>query len=185
MLPTMIYLTLYDERVTSAGHVVDIPYVFDYGYLIKGILKSLFVTSTLVVGHPLVEMVVYRLNRDWFTYVAGLISLTVVLAWPLFLWRGAGSKSVKAKDDLALNFSFLPVSLVFFLIAAALYIRAPQFVQVRRYYEVLSLCGIFIFYEIATRRAALRIAKIASKGSSSELHTIRLRDRAGPSVYQQ
>src|SRR4030095_12152363 len=68
-----------------------------------------------------------------------------------------------AKDDIALSLSFLPVSLVIFLMVAGFYFSTIRFMMIRRYYEVVGLCGIFIFYELATRCPTFRIVNLVSR----------------------
>jgi hypothetical protein len=163
MLPVKIYLLLYFERDKDFSIVTDMLDAPN-GSLIKGFLNHLLVTSNLVFGHPILEEVVSKLGVDWVRYLSGIICLIVILAWPVVLWRSAATKALQVKDDKALSLSFLPFSLVLFLMAAGAYFGTTQFMLIRRYYEVLALCGLFISYELAAKRATFRIVKLASKG---------------------
>ncbi len=91
-----------------------------------------------------------------------IIFLLVILSWPFLLRRSARAKGHKTNDDMALSLSFLPVSMVLFLVVVG-FATHPYYMLVRRYYEAIGLCGIFIFYELATRRAAHGTVKLASK----------------------
>ncbi len=164
MLPVTIYVTQHAESFThnavTPSKVIDGPASLLIPVII---LRAMPMTSNLVLGHPLLERVVYTVKADWLIYSSGIICLMVILSWPILLWRSAAAKGLKAKDDIALSLSFLPISMVIFLVVVGVAAN-PSFVWVRRYYEAIGLCGIFIFYEIATKRATLGIVKIASKG---------------------
>jgi hypothetical protein len=163
MLPVKLYIMLHFERPQDFSVGVNTIVFWSNSSLIKAFLKTLLFTSNLVLGHPLLELV-YRLELDWLTYSLGIICVMAVLALPVLLWRGASAGALKAKDDMALSLSFLPVSFLIFLMAAGFYFATIRFMLVTRYYEVVGLCGIFIFYELATRRATFGIVKLASKG---------------------
>jgi hypothetical protein len=129
---------------------------------LRYILESLPVTSNLVVGHPILERIIYTLKTDWLTFSFGIISLIVIVSLPFIVWRSGPSAGLKTRDDMALSFSFLPISVVIFLLAVGLATQ-PAYLQIRRYYEPLMLCGIFVCYEIAFRRATPRLIKLSSR----------------------
>jgi hypothetical protein len=163
-LPVAIYLQRHAQSL--GGPPVDAEGVlFDpHGMLnrLKHILMSLTVTSNLVFGHPMLEQVLYRYKSDWPFYLAGMVSLLIVLSWPILLRRGGAASTPRLNNDLALSFSLLPVSLVLFLILVALKTE-PYYLQITRYYEPLVLSGFFISYEIAARRNTFAIVKNAAR----------------------
>src|SRR4030095_14234600 len=61
-----------------------------------------------------------------------------------------------------LGLSFLPISLVVFLIATAI-ATWPYYLEVSRYYEPVGLCAVFIFYRLTSRRGIHEIVKKTSK----------------------
>jgi hypothetical protein len=163
MLPVKLYIMLHFQRPADVSHGVSHIIYWSNTNLIKAFFRTLLYTSNLLMGHPLLELV-YRLQLDWLTYSLGIICVIAILAMPVLVWRGAAQGALKLKDDMALSLSFLPFSLVIFLMVAGFYFGTIRFMMVRRYYEVIGVCGIFICYELATRRATLAIVKIASKG---------------------
>ena len=162
ILPVTIYVIQHSESFThnNFGPSADIDGV-NLSVPLR-ILRAMPMTSNLVLGHPLFERFVYGLKVNWFTYSAGIICLLVILSWPFLLRRGARAKGIKTHDDMALGLSVLPVSMVLFLVMVGVATH-PYYMLVRRYYEAIGLCGIFIFYELATRRAAHGIVRMASK----------------------
>ncbi len=162
MLPVAIYVIQHAQSFThTSGAINPNDPLGDLATPFR-ILRALPMTSNLVFGHPVFERFIYSLKLEWLLYASGIIFLIAVLLWPLLLWRGRSEKGIEVKDDTALSFSFLPVSLVVFLVAIG-FASQPYYMFVRRYYEVIGLCGIFIFYEIATRRATHRLIKLTSQ----------------------
>jgi hypothetical protein len=162
MLPVKLYMMLHFQRPKDFSVGVNTIIFWSDSSLITAFFKTLLFTSNLVFGHPLLELI-YRLELDWLTYSLGIICLLAVLALPVVLWRASASRGLKAKEDVALSLSFLPVSLVIFLMAAGFYFSTIRFMMIRRYYEVVGLCGIFIFYELATRCTTFRIVNLVSR----------------------
>ncbi|MGH9930238.1 MAG: hypothetical protein ACREA9_13580 [Pyrinomonadaceae bacterium] len=152
ILPVTIFLMVHAQRVKVAAlapnvvreqHSVWKP--------LKYTLKDLPVTSNLLLGHPLLEIFVYQMKISGLIYLTGIISLMVLLLVPILLWRGPPSEGLKARNDMALSLSFLPISFVIFLIGVGI-ATYPYYLGVRRYHEPVAMCGILVFYEIATRR---------------------------------
>lgn len=125
-------------------------------------LDGLPVTSNLVVGHPILERIIYSLHINWLTFSFGIVSLTVILSLPFLLARSEAATALKTRDDMALGFSFIPFSLVVFLVGVGLATQ-PFYLHIRRYYEPALLCGIFICYEIAFRRTTHRLINSSSR----------------------
>jgi hypothetical protein len=171
MLPVVLFLMHGQSSkkvslTTPSAVGVDIPKVDDHprNLLSAGryIVRGLHYTSILVLGHPLLQQIIYTLKVNWLAYLTGIISLTIILSLPLLLWRSASENGLKVKDDVTLGLSFLPLSLVAFLIATA-FATWPYYLEVTRYYEPVGLCGIFIFYRLANRRGIHQIVKRASQ----------------------
>ncbi len=163
ILPVTIYLVMQAQRlkvVALAPNVVSEPH--SVWNTLKYTLRDLPVTSNLLLGHPLLEIFVYHLKISGLTYLTGIISLIVLLLGPILLWRGAPSEGLKARNDMALSLSFLPMSFVIFLIGVGIATH-PYYLGVRRYYEPVAMCGIFIFYQIATRRLVHVIVRRVSQ----------------------
>lgn len=171
MLPVVIFLI----RAQSARNVsldnpsgvaVDIPKVADHPVSLfstmRYVVRGLHFTSILVLGHPLLQQIIYTLKVNWLAYSTGIISLTIIVSLPLLLWRGASANGPKVKDDVTLGLSFLPLSLVVFLMATA-FATWPYYLEVTRYYEPVGLCGVFIFYRLANRRGIHKAVRKASK----------------------
>lgn len=127
---------------------------------IEGVFRSLPMVSNLIFGFPIVEQVVYKFNSILVEYVAGIVCLLILLAIPLVLLK---YRNPETQNYIELSFSFLPLSLVAFL--SALYLFGfGDFMGVRRYYEPIGLCCMFIFYEIAGKNVLNNFFKTAAKG---------------------
>ena len=160
MLPVVVFL-LYARSVRDVSPKILTgaarPFLVRVGYIVKG----LYVTSTLVLGHPLLVQIPYTLKVNWLAYLIGIVCVIILLSLPVFLWRSASANGTKLADDATLGLSFLPPSLVVFMIAVAL-TTAPYYLYVSRYYEPVALCGVFIFFHLANRRGINGIVKKAS-----------------------
>jgi hypothetical protein len=128
---------------------------------IRNLGKGLYFTSSVVLGHPLLEQIIEALKLNWLTYTTGIISVIIILSLPPFLWRSASANGLRMKDDMTLGLSFLPLSLVVVMIGIS-FATSPYYLTVVRYYEPVGLCGIFIFYRLANG-AKNEIVKKASK----------------------
>lgn len=171
MLPVGIFLIRAQSPINPSLDIpsriaVDIPKVADHtGSLFsttRYVLRGLHFTTILVLGHPLLQQLIYTLRVHWLTYLTGIISLIIILSLPLYLWRSVSANGHKVKDDVTLGLSFLPLSLVIFLVATA-FATWPYYLEVTRYYEPVGLCGVFIFYRLANRRGIHEIVKKTSK----------------------
>lgn len=167
ILPVVIFLIhAQSSKNTIPSGVADISSIHDQPVspftTIRYVAKGLHFTSSLVLGHPTLQQVVSTLNLSWLTYATGIVSLIILVSLPLFLWRSALANGLKVKDDVTLGLSFLPLSLVVFLIATA-FATWPYYLEVTRYYEPVGLCGVFIFCRLANRRGIPEIVKKASK----------------------
>lgn len=127
----------------------------------QAILGGLSVTSNLIFGFPLLDALVTRINFKPLSYVVGVSCLLVILFLPLIVLRSRASIATTSRQRLALSLSFLPLSLTVFLVTARLVSDSSLF-KIRRYYEPLILCSVFLFYELATRRATYRIVRATS-----------------------
>lgn len=171
MLPVVVFLIhAQNLKNVSIGIpsvvAVDTPRVTDHGIsfpaTISYVIQGLHFTSSLVLGHPLLVQIIYALKVSWLAYSTGIISLIIILSLPFLLWRSASKNGLQVKDDVTLGLSFLPLSLVVFLVATAI-ATWPYYLEVTRYYEPVGLCGVFIFYRLANRRGINEIVKYASK----------------------
>jgi hypothetical protein len=107
------------------------------------ILESLPATTNVVLGHPVLEQLVYLIDARWFIFSVGLLSFLVILSWPILL--GIFGKR-RSKESLLAG---MPLALVLFL-GALVFANQTYALAVRRYYEPLVLVGIFISYKLAT-----------------------------------
>lgn len=171
MLPVVIFLIRAQSSRTISPDIssavdVDIPRVADQPAnlldTVRYIVKGLHFASILVLGHPLLQQIIYTRKVNWLAYSTGLISLIIILSLPVLLWRSASVNGLRVKDDVALGLSFLPLSLLVFLIAIA-FATWPYYLEVTRYYEPLALCGVFIFFRLANRRGIHEMVKKVSK----------------------
>ncbi|HET9530558.1 MAG TPA: hypothetical protein VFQ92_09420 [Blastocatellia bacterium] len=127
----------------------------------KGILNGAPILSNLILGFPLLEQFLLRINSKPLNFAVGAVCLLIIISLPFIVLKSRASNAPRPQQDLALSLSFLPLSLTLFLIVTRLLTDSALF-RIRRYYEPLILCGIFIFYEIAARRSAHRIVKVSS-----------------------
>jgi hypothetical protein len=128
---------------------------------VQVILNGSPVTSNLILGFPLLDQLVSAVNSRPLNYVVGSACLMAIVCLPLMVLRSRAPIPQKAQEDLALSLSFLPLSLTVFLIVLRLLSDSSLF-KVRRYYEPVALCCIFVFYEIASKRIAHRKVRAAS-----------------------
>jgi hypothetical protein len=126
-----------------------------------GMLGVSSVTSYLVFGFPLIDQIAHQIGSRWLKYTIGGTCVLAVFLLPLYLLRNCRLLAKRWQGDLALSLSFVPFSLLGFLILIRLITQEHLF-GVRRYYEPVALCGLFIFYEIASRRAGKRTVKAAA-----------------------
>lgn len=127
----------------------------------QAILRSSSVTSILIFGFPLLDTLVTRINFRPLSYAVGASCLLVILSLPLIVLRSRASANSSTRQHLALSLSFLPLSLTVFLVATRLLSDWALF-RIRRYYEPIILCSIFLFYELATRRGKYRMIRASS-----------------------
>lgn len=163
IVPVAIYIHLHSQSAPSMAE--DASLIHEPHSLLNtvdAIINCLPVASNLILSYPLFEQVVYRLNSSWLIYAAGIMSLLSIVSLPVILWRSAAPNARKAREDMALGFSFLPFALLVFLVTI-MFMNYGDLLKVRRYYEPLALGGVFICYEIAIRRATYRAVKKASK----------------------
>lgn len=128
---------------------------------VQAILNGSSVTSNLIFGFPLLDWAVTKVNSRPLSYGVGASCLLIIFSLPLIVLRSRASTATKPQADLALSLSFLPLSLTAFLILTKLLSDSSLF-KIRRYYEPVILCSIFIFYELASKRAAHRIVRHTS-----------------------
>jgi len=156
VLPTYLYSRLYAVGIGGIADRATIARLTSSpSTVLKGILRNLPITSNMLFGIPLPDQILYQINSTLLLYVAGLTCLLILLLLPLVLkvsWNRAGKKF---QDDLALSVWFLPFSLLAFLIGVNFAVRLGL-VGIRRYYDPLVLCGILIFYQLATTRLTHR-----------------------------
>ncbi|MGH9901524.1 MAG: hypothetical protein ACRD68_06875 [Pyrinomonadaceae bacterium] len=157
ILPVVAYTRTYAQSAFG-GHHLDNPiqnayYFSKHAYVVINLLP---VTSNAIVGHPVVEQVVrHTLHVPWLIYATGAVCLLIILSLPIFLARSSPPDARPPRADFALSLSFLPLSLV----AIFVVIVYGNMLGVRRYYEPVALCGLFIFYAIAAARPARRWVK--------------------------
>jgi hypothetical protein len=139
--------------INPASNVAKIP------NMISGILEDSSVTSNLVIGSFLLERFSFRVRSSILSNAVGIPCLLLVFLLPLILVKILPSKE-KDGPDLALSLSFIPMSLVIFLIMAT-FMSGQGLFSVSRYYWPASLCLVFVFYEISSKRASNRAVKTA------------------------
>lgn len=122
---------------------------------VDAVLQSAPITSNLIVGFPLIEQATFGINSRLLNYAVGVTCLLVLLCLPLLIKKSVGSKAKSGAASLALSLSFLPFSLTLFLVILRLLSDSALF-RIRRYYEPLLLCGVFVFYVIATKAVGSR-----------------------------
>jgi hypothetical protein len=105
--------------------------------------------SPLIFGHSLPTSVVASLPVKPLPYIAGGVFLVIVLLAPFVLWKWYG-----LHNNLLLMLSLLPFSLAVFLIV----VSRGWLLGIPRYYQPVALCGVFIWYVIASAKAGNRIA---------------------------
>jgi hypothetical protein len=156
--PVVIYTRRFSRQESIAPSLAHPTYggsnIYD---TVVGFFHYLPVTSNLIFGHPLFEQVSFTLNSNPLVFVFGVACLLVILLLPLAVLTSRTTIVQRAQEDLALTFSFLPLSLVVFLIAVSV-----SLLSIRRYYEPIALCGVFVFYQIASARTTYRTVKVVS-----------------------
>jgi hypothetical protein len=123
---------------------------------IQGMLDGSPVISNLVFGFPLPHQLVSEIDSRPLNYAVGLTCLLVLFCLPFILLRNRAPNAQSPQEDLALGLSFLPLSLTLFLLATRLLSNSALF-GIRRYYEPLFFCTIFICYEIVSKRTTRRL----------------------------
>lgn len=156
--PVIIFTRWFSKQASIAPSLAHPTYggsdIYD---TLTGLFHYLPVTSNLIFGHPLFEQISYTMNSNPLVYVFGVACLLVILMLPLAVLTSRTTVVQRAQEDLALTFSFVPLSLVIFLIAVSISLLSN-----RRYYEPIALCGVFVFYEIASARTTYRTVKVLS-----------------------
>jgi hypothetical protein len=142
------------EYITPASHASRIP------QMILGMLNNSSITSNLVIGSPLLERLCARMDSSVVSLAVGIPCLLIILLLPLILMRIFPSQSERPQSDMALSLSFIPLSLIAFLVVAN-FMSGQGLFGVPRYYWPASLCIVFIFYEISSKRASNWAVKAA------------------------
>jgi hypothetical protein len=162
ILCIFLYLKLFSNQEKSLPEQVNVAAgIVKADETAVGILKSLPVTSDLVLGFPLLGQIISSVGIKPLTYLVGIISILIVFSLPLIVIKGGAFINEKAGTNLALSISFLPLSLVIFLLATRFVTYAGLF-GVRRYYEPVILCGVLIFYRLASTETTYRMLKMAA-----------------------
>jgi hypothetical protein len=153
ILPVTVYVRLYSQAVINniPEEINPVENTITWLTLLNDFLLSSPVVSNAIFGFSLLEMVVYKLNWNWLIYLFGIFCLVVLLSVPLVLWQSQKDNAILFRQDRSLSLSLLPLSLLFFL-SALLFAEYGEFISIRRYYDPIVFCNIFIFYEIASAR---------------------------------
>jgi hypothetical protein len=163
ILPTYIYSKLFavgvsgiSDRATLTRITSSLSVVFD------GILQKLPMTAHMIFGNPVPDQILFQLNSRPLLYVSGLICVAILVSVPFILIHTNQAAGKRFQTDLALSVWLLPISLLATLVAINFAVRLGL-VGVRRYYEPLALCGLLIFYQLATVRVTQRAIAYASR----------------------
>lgn len=162
----IVPITVYNFQARSTIAVTQMEdlsmeaHTFGLMESIEAVFRSLPMASNLIFGFPIFEQAVYITNSILLEYVFGIFCLLILLAVPLVLLKNRNSET---QSGMALGFSLFPLSLVAFLSALTLF-NFGDFMGVRRYYEPMGLCFIFIFYEIGGKEAFNNYFKTIAKG---------------------
>jgi hypothetical protein len=164
ILPTYLYAKLYAAGVSGISDRATLTRLTSgLSIVIDGIFQKLPMTAHMILGSPLPDQILFQLNSPAVLYVAGLCCLGIMVTMPFILIRTRRAEGKMFQNDLALSVWLLPISLLAFLIAINFAVRLGL-VGVRRYYEPLAICGLLIFYQLATVRVTRRVFTYASRG---------------------
>jgi hypothetical protein len=166
ILPVTLYVRFYAQGAISIVPAEEAQIIERTTPLLTrfdDFLRCLPAAWTAVSGFPLIDMVVYKLNWDWLTYLSAIFCLLVLLGIPTVLWISQKENALLFQKDRTLSLSLIPLSLVTFL-SALVFADLGHFLKVRRYYEPIVLCSVFIFYEIVSSRLVKQIFQTIAKG---------------------
>jgi hypothetical protein len=162
VLSVVIYINLFGspgavapEYIDPASNATRIP------QMLIGILNGSSVTSSLVIGSPMLARLCASMNSSALRIVVGISCLLIIILLPLILMKKLPAKSERPQSDMALSLSFIPLSLIAFLVAST-FMSGQALFGVPRYYWPASLCIVFILYEISSKRASGWVVKAAS-----------------------
>ena len=162
IIPTYLYTKFYASGVSGiTDHASVDSIIYTPGMLIKWIFLKLPMTWNLVLGFPLLDQILLRINSYWLFYVTGIMSAAILLALPLILIKSKNRTRHRFQDDMGLSLSLLLISLPVFLIVVDTIVRSGL-LGIRRYYDPVVFCGVLIFYQLATSRMTWQIVARAS-----------------------
>lgn len=161
MAPVIIYVRLFTARGSTLPEFVD----FNYGpaqlaLVAERILNHLPVVSNSLLGVPLLEDALAKLNLRAANYLVGLICLAALLALPWLLARRAVSPAARPQDHLRLSLAWLPPALLLLLVTMV-FITDQYMIEVRRYHEPIRLYPILIYYSLLAAHAVAGLVKTA------------------------
>jgi hypothetical protein len=163
ILPTYIYTKLYAAGNSGiADRATFTRITSSFSVVIDGIFQKLPMTASMIFSSPIPDQVLFQIDSPALLYVSGLVCLTILMSVPFVLIRTNTMVGRRFQNDLALSVWLLPISLLATLIAINFAVRLGL-VGVRRYYEPLAICGLLIFYQLATVRATRRALVYASR----------------------
>ncbi len=163
ILPTYLYGKAYaasDSSITNrTSEVLASP---NFLQPLKGAIFKLPVISNLIFGFSSVEEVIIAIGSRPLMIVSGVIFLVILFSLPLVLIRLCKKSGRPLQSDMALSLSFLPISLVVFLLSVNLIVNLGLF-GVGRYYEPIAWCGLLVFYQLATMRLIKGLPNLLSR----------------------
>jgi hypothetical protein len=163
ILPTYLYSKFYAVGTTGIAQRATLTRLTSsLANAIKGIFQKLPFSSNMILGSPLPDLVVFRINSHLILYAYGTICLATLLLMPIVLIENRKRSGQRSQNDMALGLWFLPLSLLAFLITVDIAVRLGL-LGVRRYYEPLAFCGVLVFYQLANTLQTRRIVGYASR----------------------
>jgi hypothetical protein len=163
--PVIVYVRSFTERGSSLPEFVDLNYgLAQLAVVIDRILNHLPVISNSLLGVPLLEDALAKVNVRAVNYLVGLCCLVAMLALPWLLARRAHKPVARPQDDLRLSLSFLPLALLLLLLTMV-FVTDQYMIEVRRYHEPIRLYPILIYYSLLAAHAVSGFVKTAVAGA--------------------
>lgn len=153
MAPVVIYVRLFTARGSTLPEFVDLNYgLAQLAVVMDRILNHLPVLSNSLLGTPLLEDALARLNRRAINYVVGLLCVGALVALPWLLAKRAVKPASSSQDHLRLSLALLPPALALLLVTMV-FITDQYMIEVRRYHEPIRLYPILIYYSLLAAHA--------------------------------
>ncbi len=155
ILPVFIYVNQYRPAESNLPQLRNIEFTLTF----LEALGSLSTASIMLTGFPWLLNIAK--HSEALNYAVGLGTLLIVISLPLVLLKSTTPSFSKLRENASLSFSFLPLSVVLFLVVIA-FMSGMVYSAEQRYFKAVGLIGVFVIFDLFMHRQAPRLLRTAS-----------------------